>query len=364
VDCEYFGRCGSCTSNLPYLTQIDEKLSFIKSKFRDFYSGEFEFFTSNPRNYRSRAEFGIWHEGEDFFYTMHGIDEKRVFIDNCAKVDEKIAQFMGILREYLNSHATLKQRLFGAEFIATKCDFMAILLYHKNVCEIENDLQKMAGDLKIKLIARSRGKKLIFGSENLDEILEIKGQKFRYTFGDNAFIQPNREVNEKMISWAFENIFEAKDLFELYCGHGNFTVPLSLKFGRVLANEINKSSIKNAHKNCELNGISNINFVRMSSEEIISAFRGEQFQRLSEIRLDEFEFSHILVDPPRAGLDESVCDFITHYPNIIYISCNPATLHKNLHKIIQTHEIVKFAVFDQFPHTAHIESGVLLRKKK
>lgn len=156
----------------------------------------------------------------------------------------------------------------------------------------------------------------------------------------------------------------ARDLLELYCGHGNFTIPLAAKFNRVLASEISKSSIANARINCELNGVCNAQFVRLSADELMSAFaRRREFERLKGIDIFGYDFSHVLIDPPRAGLEPSVIDFIKNFQNLIYISCNPQTLFENLRSLCVTHEVCRFAIFDQFAHTSHIECGVLLRRR-
>ena len=157
----------------------------------------------------------------------------------------------------------------------------------------------------------------------------------------------------------------ARDLLELYCGHGNFTIPLAAKFNRVLASEISKSSIANARINCELNGVCNAQFVRLSADELMSAFaRRREFERLKGIDIFSYDFSHVLIDPPRAGLEPSVIDFIKNFQNLIYISCNPQTLFENLRSLCTTHEVRRFAIFDQFAHTAHIECGVLLKRRR
>ena len=102
----------------------------------------------------------------------------------------------------------------------------------------------------------------------------------------------------------------------------------------------------------------------MDADELMSAFKKErEFNRLKNVNLDDFNFTHILVDPPRAGLSDSVMDFIKNYENIIYISCNPTTLKQNLTNLCKTHKVVKFAIFDQFANTNHIECGVLLKAK-
>jgi len=167
-----------------------------------------------------------------------------------------------------------------------------------------------------------------------------------------------------MIAWAKERASEVGggDLLEAYCGLGNFTIPLAEHFDKVLATEISKNSIKAAKENCVLNGVENISFVRLSSEEMTSALRKErQFNRLKGIDIDEYNFRCVLVDPPRAGLDEATRELISTFENIIYISCNPETLARDLEALTQSHEVVRAALFDQFPHTGHMESGVFLR---
>ncbi|HEY9128810.1 MAG TPA: tRNA (uridine(54)-C5)-methyltransferase TrmA, partial [Sulfurovum sp.] len=154
------------------------------------------------------------------------------------------------------------------------------------------------------------------------------------------------------------------DFLESYCGLGNFTLPLSGYFEKVLATEISKRSIHAALQNCELNGIENITFARLASEEMTEALNGvREFSRLKGIDLESYNFSTVLVDPPRAGLDEGTIELISNIENIIYISCNPETLARDLETLVKTHEVVEAAMYDQFPHTSHVESGVFLRKK-
>ena len=366
--CKFVGECGSCTLDAPYEEQVEFKKGFIKREFEPFYSGEFEFFASQKAGYRTRAEFGVWREGEELSYTMHGAKAKRVFIDECPKVAAPIANLMPRLLGALAKNQILKEKLFGAEFISCASGILATLLYHKRLGEaeqreIENLAREFAG-YRVTIAARAKGQKLLSNELNLQDRLNIGGKIYKFTFGDGAFIQPNTAVNEKMIAWAKGCVERGTDLLELYCGHGNFTVAMAEKFKRVLATEISKSSIANALKNCELNGVNNIKFLRMSAEELISAFgREREFNRLRELDIFSYDFSHVLVDPPRAGLDASVINFIKNYENIVYISCSPQSLKRDMAQLDATHEAVKFAVFDQFANTAHIECGVLLRSK-
>ena len=167
-----------------------------------------------------------------------------------------------------------------------------------------------------------------------------------------------------MIEWVLSNIStNNQDLCELYCGGGNFTIPLSSKFNKVLATEISKTSIKSAKLNCQLNNITNIDFIRMSSEEFIEAKTGvREFTRLKDIDLDSYNFHTIFLDPPRAGVDSKTLKLAQEFEQIIYISCNPETLKRDLDILIKTHKIQHFALFDQFAFSKHIESGIILKK--
>ena len=157
----------------------------------------------------------------------------------------------------------------------------------------------------------------------------------------------------KMLEWACNAAQQSdKDLLELYCGNGNFTLPLSTRFRRALATELAKSSVYAAEWNIEQNGIDNIQVARLSAEEFTQAFNGERtFRRLQEANIDlsTYDFDTVFVDPPRAGIDDETLKLLQRFERIIYISCNPDTLHDNLKQLSQTHKITKFALFDQFP---------------
>lgn len=342
---------------------LEKKAAFIKDFFKEIYQGEFELFSSKDKHYRTRAELSIYHEKDEIYYAMFD-EKKKIIVENLDFADEKICAFMPKLLNQLRKNLNLKEKLFGVEFLATKQELSTTLLYHKNIEPIFNDLNELSLELNINLIARSKGKKLVFKKENLRQELDIQGKKIFYEFNNDCFIQPNTAINEKMITWVCEILTSQKreDLLELYCGYGNFTLALADFFDKVLATEISKSNIHFALKNCELNQISNISFARLSSEELSKALKKErEFFRLKDINLDDFNFSHILVDPPRAGLDKGVIDLIKNYENIIYISCNPITLKENLKELTLTHKPQKFALFDQFVNTPHLECGVFLK---
>ncbi len=367
MECKYFGECGSCRL---YDLSYDEETKLKKERIRELFSGydigDFDFFSSKDEHYRNRAEFRIWHEGNKIYYGMHKLVGKGIVkIESCPKVDKNIYAIMPELKEYIEVNSELRNRLYSIEFLSSREKLLLTLIYHRPIrSEWVVEARKLEDKFGVSVIGRSKKIKEVVSQDFVIDALHVEGMEYRYKILEGSFSQPNTAVNEKMLSWVCSHIQNSKDLLELYCGHGNFTMPLSRKFRKVLATEISKSSIKSANYNCEINGVKNIEFLRMSVEELTSAMKKErEFNRLKEIDLDSFDFSHVLTDPPRAGIDTKSLEFIIQFENIIYISCNPETLKRDLDILRSDFEIVDFALFDQFVHTNHIESGIILKKK-
>ena len=129
----------------------------------------------------------------------------------------------------------------------------------------------------------------------------------------------------------------------------------------VVATELSKVSIKSAELNIRQNQITNVQVLAMSAEDVSAALA--QGNALKQLDLTGLALNTILVDPPRAGLDPATVQLVSRFEDILYISCNPATLADNLQTLTQTHDVLQFAFFDQFPYTHHMESGVWLRRK-
>jgi tRNA (uracil-5-)-methyltransferase len=372
MNCKYFGMCASCTLfDKSYDEQLDFKLKREKDRFSNFTSMDFDLIKSSDKNFRNRAEFRIWWEKDEngneiLSYAMNDFKKNILKIDSCQIVSPHIQEIMPKLLDLLMEDLILSYKLFSVEFLTSSTnDMLVTLIYHKKLDEQWNELAKQIEEkLNIKVMGRSRKQKIILSSESINETLTINNQEFKFAYQEGGFTQPNTSVNIQMIEWVLNNIENSsKDLCELYCGGGNFTIPLSTKFNKVLATEISKTSIKSALKNCELNNISNIGFIRMSAEEFVQGLQEVRvFNRLKDINLKDYNFDTIFMDPPRAGLDDTTRALAKDFEQIIYISCNPETLHRDLSELTKTHEIVRFALFDQFAYTNHIESGVILKK--
>lgn len=368
MDCKYFGECGSCRNyENGYEAQLENKLATNKDRFEEYYSGDIEICRSLQSGYRARAEYKIWHLDDELRYAMNALHHKGVvIIDECPQVNGYIFSLMPKLIQKIEQYH-LGYKLFGADFLSSSDgEIVVSLLYHKELdTQWKDSADTIATELGISIIGRSRKQKLVIGKDHVVESLHVNGKNYRFMQIENSFTQPNPRVNEQMISWAMEQFSSCNgDLLELYCGAGNFTIPFATKFDKVLATEISKSSISAAKTNMQLNGIENIEFVRMSAEEFVQALDGvREFNRMKDIDIKKYELKNIFVDPPRAGMDEDSCAFAARHETILYISCNPETLHRDLALLTQTHTVVSMALFDQFPYTNHVEMGVKLIRK-
>jgi tRNA (uracil-5-)-methyltransferase len=368
LDCKYFGTCGSCREyEHGYDFQFDTKLKHTIEEFETIYSDAIQAFKSLESHYRARSEFRIWHDGESISYAMHGLAPKStIMVDACPMVGEAIASLMPKLIVALKSYA-MDTKLFGADFLsASSGEIVVSLLYHRRLdAQWREKATRLSRELGIHIIGRSRKQKEVITQDYVTETLHVNNRDFHFRHIENSFTQPNPKVNEAMISWAMEK-FEGLggDLLELYCGAGNFSIPFATIFDRILATEISKSSISAAKVNMQLNGVENIDFVRLSVEEFVEAMDEKRlFRRLEGLDLKGYDFKAIFVDPPRSGMDELSSAFATRFDHILYISCNPETLKRDLGFLMQTHEISDMALFDQFPYTHHREMGVKLVKK-
>jgi len=356
----------------PYTQQLEAKISRLTQLIQPYSPPPLAVFSSPDKHYRMRAEFRVWHEGDELYYIMFEPQSKtRISLEQFPVASQLINQAMPLVLAYVKTQPVLKQRLFQIDYLSTLSHKLLItLIYHKKLDEqwqnaalaLRQFLQQHGLDTQ--LVGRASGQKICLDVDYVDEVLRVKQRTLLYRQVENSFTQPNAIVNQQMLSWAHDVTLQSQDdLLEFYCGNGNFSLALADNFRKVLATEVSKASVNAAQYNINANNIDNVTIVRLSAEELTQALQGVRtFRRLQGITLQDYHCQTVLVDPPRSGLSTEALAIIKHYPKIIYISCNPNTLQHNLHTLCQTHRITHFALFDQFPFTEHIECGVVLEK--
>ncbi len=352
-----------------YTTQLEQKQTRLAALLAPFDAPAPEVFASSLQHYRLRAEFRIWRDRGEGHYAMFeaGDKHKPILLNDFPVASRRINALMPQIKLAWQTSEALDRKLFQIDFLTTLTgDMLVTLCYHR---PLDDDwrtaAEALAGRLGIHIIGRSRGQRVVIGRDYVEEKLCVAGRDYRYRQPEGAFTQPNGEVNTAMLNWAFDALgARADDLLELYCGNGNFTLPLATRVRRVLATEISKTSVQAALTNLADNAIGNVTLVRLSAEELTQALNGMRpFRRLAGIDLGSYDFGTIFVDPPRAGMDHDTCELARRFKRLLYISCNPQTLAANIAQLHDTHRITRCALFDQFPWTEHIESGVLLEKR-
>jgi tRNA (uracil-5-)-methyltransferase len=352
-----------------YSEQLAAKVERLRQLLAPFDAPEPAVFDSPREHYRLRAEFRLWRENEQRHYAMFAPGDKHtpILIDDFPIASAQINDLMPRLKAAWQASQALSFKLFQVEFLTTLAgDAMITLCYHRPLDEAwEAEARRLSADLGVSIIGRSKGKRVVVGRDYAVESLEVAGRTFHYRQPEGAFTQPNGTVNAKMLGWAYEALGERDDdLLELYCGNGNFTLPLATRVRKVLATEISKTSVNAALHNLDDNGVGNVRLVRLSAEELTEALNEVRpFRRLEGIDLKSYDFGSVFVDPPRAGMDPDTCELTRRFERILYISCNPETLAANIAQLQDTHRVERCALFDQFPYTHHMESGVLLVRR-
>jgi len=355
-----------------YESQLALKKERLTNMFAPFSPPALEVFSSTPAHYRMRSEFRVWHEGEDLYYYMFDKEtDQKMRTEQFLPASLLINQMMEALMSELRPNKILRHKLFQVDFLSTVSgEILVSLLYHRQLgddwaLEASALKERLSKKFNVNLIGRARKQKIVLDQDFVIEKLKVGDRELIYKQVENSFTQPNAHVAVKMLEWAIDVTKNSKgDLLELYCGNGNFSIALAPNFRKVLATELASPSVESAQFNIKENKTHNVQIIRMSAEEFSDAIKGvREFNRLKGIDLKEYDCETIFVDPPRAGLDDRTLAMVSEYPRIVYISCNPETLKANIEKLFETHTIERFALFDQFPYTEHMESGVYLTRR-
>lgn len=367
-----------------YKPQLEAKKAKVEALFSEYSTPALEVFESKPRHYRMRSEFTVWHQDSDMYYVMHekspepGGKSIKVRVDQYPVASVLVNTLMLSIRAHVLGNEMLKHKLFQVNFHTTlNGEAMVTMLYHKKLDDRWTELAKALkeevskecrSELKnLHIIGRSRKQKICLDADYVEEVYEVDGRgTLRSIQVEGAFSQPNACTCGSMLSWAVSATKGSQDhdLLELYCGNGNFTTAVAPNFRKVIATEVSSSAVAAAKKNFEKNGISNVFVARMRSEEFTDGWKkGTEYKRLEGSGLRECDFKTLLVDPPRAGLDPETQKLMKDFDTIVYISCNPETLKRDYETAADEYSIERFAMFDQFPYTNHVECGLLLRRR-
>lgn len=338
--CPYFNECGGC--NLLHLNYEDtllfkrEKIKSLLEKAKIEYKKEIEIIKNdNPFYYRNKISMKI-ENGKIGFYkdnTHELVEIKKCFLAK-EPINEVIKNYK--LLNLLNASLTIRCN--------NNDEILLIIESEEKNYNIE--LAKLKE--KIKLVGIIYNNKTIYGDNFFYERINNKLYKVSY----DSFFQVNNHVASKLFNLIKDNIKENSIVLDLYSGVGTLGISASSSSKEVYSVEIVKNAVLNGITNAKLNKINNMKFLL-----------GDVSQTISKLNI---YFDTLIIDPPRKGLDKNSKNFILQKlpQKIIYVSCDPHTLMRDLKELEKEYEIVEFKILDMFSYTYHVECCTLLSLKE
>ena len=373
--CPYYQKCGGCDiQHIKYEKQLDlkrkivedtiKKIAKIDCKVNDVIASENQF------RYRNKFAFPVQDDGGQIKIGMYQKNSHRVIcIDDCLLQSENTKLILKLFSEYMTEnkisaynetthkgiikHIVVRENPSG--FILT------VVVTDKNFNNFGPLIFKLKNHFNNFGIVKNvnkLGNNVIFGNidENIYGVNELEFNEFKvkYAVDNRSFLQVNNEVKNKIYSKIIEVVGNENYVIDAYSGAGLLSSILAKNCGNVYGVEIVKEATENANKLKKLNNLNNLTNINGDCAVIIPEL----------IKKQNNDFT-VVIDPPRKGIDKSVLDALTlALPSkIVYLSCNPATLARDLLTLKDYYNINFIQPYDMFPQTANVETLVSLSKK-
>ena len=379
VDCSTYKRCGGCDlRHMTYDNTLELKKNAVQSlvnkSLKQKVEAEKTIGMENPFYYRNKAQYplGLDKDGNPAFGIFAQRTHTIIPIDKCfiqTEISQEIAKtILEFIKEnnipvYNEENQTGLFRHIVVKVGKYTNEVMCILVINgKNFPKEEKLVELLCNKHKnIRTIVKNINDKntnVILGRENInlygDGYIEDKLGDYTFKISPLSFYQINPVQAEKLYNIAIEsaNLNKEDILFDLYCGIGTIGIFASKYVKKVYGIEIVEQAIKDAKENAKMNDIQNIDFMVGDVEQA--------FDEL--INKKNIIPTAIIVDPPRKGLDDRTIENIIKVrpKRLVYISCNPATMVRDLAKLEDTYTITKIQPVDMFPYTKHVECVVAM----
>jgi 23S rRNA (uracil1939-C5)-methyltransferase len=366
--CAVYGKCGGCSlQHIAPKAQIHFKQNVLSEQFQHF--GKV-----SPQEWLPSLQAEVWgyrHKGRlsvKFVQKKGGAlvgfreNDPRYITDmqRCEVLHPLVGERIQLLREWIGSLEAAAE--IPQLEVAVDDTRLAIILRHLKPLS-EKDLttiREFANQHNIWMYLQPKGPDSIhlLYPEQHDDLLSYSLPKHNIVmqFHPNDFTQVNMSLNRSMIDLALE-LLEIKPedrVLDLFCGLGNFTLPLARLASEVVGVEGDEKMTTRAGLNAERNAIKNVKF-----------YAANLFEDVSSQSFMQQQYDKILLDPPRAGAEQIVAQLSKlKAKRIVYISCNPATLARDAGILVNDlgYKLEKAGVMDMFPHTSHVESIAVFTK--
>ncbi len=379
--CEIADKCGGCSiMHFNYEKQLEYKQNKVVNcltrigGFLNEYELEPIIGMEDPYYYRNKAQYpvGCTKEGNLLMGFYAGGTHSIINSDHCYIQAKENDTILPIVREFIHKH---KIRIYDEEkheglirHVLTRVGFktgeimVCVIINGKSLPateELVEALIKIPGMTSISININQEKTNVILG----DKVITVWGKPFitdyigdiKYQISPLSFYQVNPRQTKRLYEKALEyaELKGHETVWDLYCGIGTISLFLAGKAKQVYGVEIVPQAIEDAKENAAINQITNAEFFVGAAEEVLPA----------KYKEDGIYAEVIVVDPPRKGCATSLLDtIITMHPKrIVYVSCDPATLARDLRYLCDRgYELKKVAAVDQFAHTTHVETVIMM----
>ncbi len=357
--CPHFLVCGGCSlQHLHAEKQLAHKESVLEEQFRHI--GGLEDWQKLPPltgplwAYRHKARLGVR-------YVMK---KEKVLVGFREKYSNYIAELSTceVLHPTVGKRLDALAELIGSLSVYNRIAQIEVAVDDTNTALIFRNLEPLSGEDRQKMVEFGErfniqvymqpggpdSVKAITGEDYAPLYYEVDDGEVRIQFAATDFTQVNTEINRAMVKRVLEFLAIEDDdhVLDLFCGVGNFTLPIARRAASVTGIEGSEALVEKARQNASLNGLDNVNFIAQDLHKEASL-------------TPEMAFTKLLLDPPRSGAEEVVSNWdLSGLGRIVYVSCNPATLARDAAILVQKRgfKLVSAGIMDMFPHTAHVES--------
>ena len=335
--CPFFNKCGGC--DLLHIS-LSDRLEYKLEKVRDILNNNkiscnVTKISKSDDSYNYRNKITLKVEN-----TIIGLYENSthdiVKIDNCLLCNDKINEVLKDIH---------KLNIIDGE-IVIRSNYKGDLLISINSNDKVENIDYFVDNYLVVGIVQNN--KCIYGQDYF--IDKINDYLFKVSY--NSFFQINPYICSKLFNLIKENTIDSKNILDLYCGVGTLSIVAKNESNHVLGVEINENAIKDANLNKCLNKIDNIDFICSDTKNILDKISSD--------------YDTVILDPPRSGVEDNVLSKIINenINKIIYVSCNPSTLARDLVKLEKSYDIKHIELLDMFPNTHHVETVCIMNLKK
>ena len=335
IKCPYYKECGGCQlMGLPYPKQLEYKCNKVKNILNKYASLNLEptITESNIYNYRNKITLQV-ENGNIGLYTSNSHD--LIQIDKCHLISNNMNNIIPLIKELDLSN--INQIIIRESTNQLMLKFIGKI----NISTLTNKLSSKVDSIYL-------NEELIYGTPTITENLD----KYKFLISPDSFFQVNKNQTINLYNQVKNYLGpNNNEVLDLYCGTGTIGIYVSDYCKKITGIELNPSSVKDAIKNVRLNNLTNINILEGEVGTLLKA---------------KNTYDAIIVDPPRSGLDKKTKSTLLKIksPKLIYISCDPITLARDLNELKEIYDIRDISLFDMFPNTYHVESVVWLCLKK